>query len=405
MVCGIYYILNKKNGKIYIGQSVNVTKRLNRHKSELRRNVHPNEHFQNAWNKYGEYAFEFSLLKKCDELELDDLEIHYISYYDSANRKNGYNQDYGGHKIKHRSLETRRKISEANKGEKSAWYGKRHTEESRRRMSESKKGHKTSEETKQKISKSRKGKRVGKDHPMYGKHHSLEAREKISQALQGECHPFRGVTGENHYMFGRNLSEETKQKISLANKAENNPNWGESVIEEWGGFWFLKIMAEANFSATKVSEYTGIPRTTINGYLRNRGYTWKKLKEEVTGNKQYSIIDEYGGLDFLIKSIKEGKTQKDVAKEIGITVPTIAYFLAARGYTWAKLKEEVTGNKRYSIDDYGGLDFIIKCIKDGKTQNDIGKEYKIATKTIRKYLNKHGYTWPQLKKEVDLGLI
>lgn len=401
MVCGIYYIVNKENGKIYIGQSVNVNKRLNRHKSELRRNMHSNDYFQNSWNKYGENAFEFSLHVECDESELDALEIHYIAHYDSANRENGYNQDYGGHKTKHRSLETRRKISEANKGEKSAWYGRHHTEESRRRMSESKMGHKTSEETRQKISKSRKGKRAGKEHPMFGKHHSLESRKKISQALQGDCHPFRGVTGENHYMFGRKLSEDTKEKISLANKLENNPNWGESVIEGWGGFWFLKTMAEANFTATKLSEYTGIPRTTINGYLRYRGYTWKSLKEKVTGNKQYSILDEYGGMNFLINSIKEGKTQKEVAKEIGITVPTISYFLSARGYTWAKLKEEVTGNKRYTIDELGGLEFLRECIRDGKTQNDIAKENKIAAKTIRKYLKNNAYTWPELKKEVE----
>lgn len=401
MVCGIYYIVNKENGKIYIGQSVNVNKRLNRHKSELRRNVHPNIYFQNSWNKYGEEAFEFSLLIECDESELDDLEIHYIAHYDSSNRENGYNQDYGGHKIKHRSLETRRKISEANKGEKSAWYGKHHTEESLRRMRESKLGHEVSEETKQKISKSLKGRFAGENHPMYGKHHSLESREKMSQALKGENNPFYGVTGENHYMFGRKLSEETKEKISLANKSENNPNWGESVIEEWGGFWFLKTMVEANFTATKVSEYTGIPRTTINGYLRHRNYTWKKLKEEVTGNKQYSIIDKYGGLDFLIKSIKDGKTQKEVANEIGITVPTIGYFLSARGYTWRKLKEEVTGNKRYTLDDLGGLDFLRLCIKDGKTQNDIAKEYKIAAKTIRKYLKRNGYTWLEIKMEVE----
>lgn len=402
MVSGIYYILNKENDKIYIGQSVNVTKRLNRHKSELRRIVHPNDHLQKAWNKYGEASFEFSLLKKCDESELDYWEIYLIALYISFDRKKGYNQDYGGHKTKHRSLETRRKIGEANKGEKNYWYGKHLSEETKRRLSESKMGHEVSEETKQKISKSRKGKRVGKDHPMYGKHHSLEVREKISQALQGDCHPTRGVTGENHYMFGRKLSEETKNKISQANSKENNPNWGESTIEEWGGLWFLKIMAQSNFTATKTSEYTGIPRTTINDYLRNRGYTWKKLKEEVTGSKQYSIIDEYGGLNFLINAIKEGKTQKDLAKEIGITVPTIAYFLNARGYNWAKLKEEVTGNKRYTIDDYGGLDFIIKCIKEGKTQSDIAKECKIATKTIRKYLREKGHNWNQLKKEIEL---
>lgn len=269
-------------------------------------------------------------------------------------------------------------------------------------MRESKLGHEVSEETKRKISKSLKGRFAGVNHPMYGKHHSLESREKMSQALKGENNPFYGVTGEDHYMFGRKLSEETRKKMSEAHRLENNPNWGASIIEQWGGMWFLKTMAEANFSVTKISEYTGIPRTTINGYLRHRGYTWTKLKEETGNNIRHYIIDDYGGLDFLINSIKGGKTQKEIAKEIGVSVPTIVHYLNMKGYTWTKLNEEVTGNKRYSIEDLGGLDFIINCIKNGKTQNDIAKENKIAAKTIRKYLEQNGYNWEQIKELVTI---
>ena len=56
---------------------------------------------------------------------------------------------------KHRSEETRRKMSESHKGEKNPFYGKHHSEETRRKISESHKGKKRapfSEEHRRKIS-------------------------------------------------------------------------------------------------------------------------------------------------------------------------------------------------------------------------------------------------------------
>ena len=81
---------------------------------------------------------------------------------------------------KHLSDETRRKISEANTGEKNPFYGKQHSESTRRKMSESHKG---------------------KNHPMYGKHHSESTRRKMSESLKG-----------------RTFSDETRRKMSEAHK-------------------------------------------------------------------------------------------------------------------------------------------------------------------------------------------
>ena len=50
---GIYQIRNIINNKIYIGQSLNIKTRFLQHKQALRKNRHPNQHLQNAWNKYG----------------------------------------------------------------------------------------------------------------------------------------------------------------------------------------------------------------------------------------------------------------------------------------------------------------------------------------------------------------
>ena len=99
---GIYKITNKINGKSYIGQSVNIQKRFNAHKSTA---FNPNSKIYDsplykAIRKYGIENFEFKILEECDETELDDKEIFYISKY-QTNSKMGYNQDSGGNQVSH----------------------------------------------------------------------------------------------------------------------------------------------------------------------------------------------------------------------------------------------------------------------------------------------------------------
>lgn len=93
---GIYKIENKVNGKVYIGQSIDIEKRWKCHTSYLNSGIHHNKHLQSAWDKYGEENFEFKLVEECDAENLNQKEIYWIDYYDSYINKNGYNLTFGG---------------------------------------------------------------------------------------------------------------------------------------------------------------------------------------------------------------------------------------------------------------------------------------------------------------------
>ena len=63
---GIYIIRNRGNGKCYVGSAVNLRKRMNNHRHELRADKHHSATLQRAWSRHGEATFGFSVLLRCD---------------------------------------------------------------------------------------------------------------------------------------------------------------------------------------------------------------------------------------------------------------------------------------------------------------------------------------------------
>ncbi len=113
------------------------------------------------------------------------------------------------------SEETRRKLSESHKGQKSWNKGKKISEDQRRKISQSLKGQVPwnkgkkgvySEESRLKMSVARKGRFGGEKHPMFRKSHSKEAREKMSVAR-------KGISSWNK---GMPFSIETRKRMSQA---------------------------------------------------------------------------------------------------------------------------------------------------------------------------------------------
>jgi len=102
----IYKITNKVDGKIYIGQTIQILEyRWRKH-----RNVRSNCcYLKRAFNKYGIDNFEFKLICICFDEDLNKYEIQYMEKYNSM-VPNGYNLRKGGNSGKHHE-ETKKKIS------------------------------------------------------------------------------------------------------------------------------------------------------------------------------------------------------------------------------------------------------------------------------------------------------
>lgn len=116
-VCGIYCIENNVNHKKYIGQSVDIYHRWYEHTYELSRNIHHNAPLQNAWNKYGENNFSFTIIERCAAEELDEKEQYYIRIHKTHADFDGlgYNLTTGGDGAGILSEDARQRFREAQK--------------------------------------------------------------------------------------------------------------------------------------------------------------------------------------------------------------------------------------------------------------------------------------------------
>lgn len=112
MTIGIYCCKCLKNGKVYVGQSIDCETRWKGHISALNCGKKSGK-WQSDWNRFGADAFEWSILqiaelpphysneteemkKKLIGWELDKLEKFWISKLSATSKKLGYNKAPGG---------------------------------------------------------------------------------------------------------------------------------------------------------------------------------------------------------------------------------------------------------------------------------------------------------------------
>ncbi len=125
-VSGIYKIINKINGKYYVGSTNYFWNRRRQHQMMLTENRHTNPHLQSSWNKYGEENFIFQVIEKVPINKLILVEQKYLDIAKTEQNK-CYNQNFlAGRQVF--TPEIRKKISDKLKG-------KVVSEETRKRIS------------------------------------------------------------------------------------------------------------------------------------------------------------------------------------------------------------------------------------------------------------------------------
>lgn len=90
-LAGIYAILCLANGKLYIGSSQGIRRRLTAHFNTLTHGRSECRILQNAYNKYGSSQFRYVVLEYCEVENLLEREEFFIHLYQSNRDNYGYN--------------------------------------------------------------------------------------------------------------------------------------------------------------------------------------------------------------------------------------------------------------------------------------------------------------------------
>ena len=204
MIGYIYLIIDLTNWKKYVGQH-------HYHLEKLDSNYHGSGTIISKIYKKRPETLKEVYLKTCyTQEELDEWEQYYIKFYNTL-YPNGYNLTEGGEGGL-MSEEARRKMREAKKRRPPYNKGIPMSEEQKKKISESKKN--ISEETRKKLSEANKGKHHSEEskkkmsNVKKGKKFSEEHRRKLSEAKKGKPAHNKGVP----------MSEEQKKKMSKAAK-------------------------------------------------------------------------------------------------------------------------------------------------------------------------------------------
>jgi group I intron endonuclease len=205
---GIYEIVNLVNGKRYVGSAVEFARRWRGHRSCLVRGKHHSRYLQNAWNKYGEAAFDFRVIELCDPQILIEREQFHI------NERAEYNCSPSAGSILGLKLTEEQKQRRRGRKQSPEWVAKRLAAHI---------GAKRSPETRAKIAAKARGRKLPP--------RSAEYRQKISERTKGRQmspeHMAKLQEGRRNRIFTDQqrmaLSEALKQSYQDGRRSRERP--------------------------------------------------------------------------------------------------------------------------------------------------------------------------------------
>lgn len=283
----LYRITNKINGKIYIGQTVEPTKRWYQHRRDA---AHPTMAIHYAINKYGAHNFEFEVIASCKTWDnVNELETLLVAQYDclTINGK-GYNIALGG----------------MNAPKSDAWK-------------QAMRDHWTNDLREEKSQFMRE----------FIANKSPEEKEKIANLLS-KILKGRHLSPNSEFKLNHTVSEDTKNKISKANSGKHN-----SPKTEFKP-------GHKNTDPTILNS-NKIVKNSNNGQFKSGQIPWNKglhinnVGTFPSGEQHPNAkINEIQVLE-IIKLYKSGMKKMDISKTLEISKDTVYDIL--KGRTWSHI--------------------------------------------------------------------
>lgn len=290
-ICGIYAIVNKINGKQYIGSSKSIHNRwINNHLPTLKSGNHFNRHLQSAWNKYGGNNFELQLIEECKELKLPEREGYWIEKKSSWKREYGYNLT--------RIIDNKQVLNE-----ESIFLRTKHINESKQIENYWTTGMNGS---------------ILKLFNEGTSKNAIANKLHITRSEVYSCLEHNGLHKNEGKGSVVKLTDETKNKIQqLRNK---DISWKE-ITEQTGisktQLYRSKTAKDGKYGSTKVNRktYRTVTPKVVKQVeeLRKEGKNWEEI-ETVVGVSRFAL--HANGITQTLKCSRKGKTGKKVTDEM-----------------------------------------------------------------------------------------
>ena len=298
----IYSIVNKINGKMYIGLTTNKDKRLSRHKRNLNNNKHRNKHLQNSWNKYGKDNFKFEILEKnISKNNLSQKEMEYIDKLNSF--KSGYNLTKGG---------------EGTKGSK-PWKNKNRRKETKKKISNSLKGRKIPRDVADKSAKSRRRVTKNKCVSIFKEYYSSDLSQyKIADKHNVSRSLVKDICSCQHWSTKGLEKPKSKNK-----KTEITKTLAKSIFEDY---------YNGEYKQEDLCNKYNIGYSTVNKILNKKHPISKRFKCGTKTNNN-SKINKQQSLEIKEEYRKNEITQEEISKKYQVSAATISRILNGKHCT------------------------------------------------------------------------